>query len=206
MLENPPYRDSTENNTSEEKGVVNKSFIYNEYKKNGTDNASHRDISNLFIWSAFKYYLRQPTDSYIVFSPVKYFKSTQIINKQFQDGYLLNRKHFHAGKSAISLIWWQNVDEQRKEFILKAFDIEIDRTTGDKQEQVNNGAIKYEKDVIVKKVYKRFKDYYQDNRKFEDDVKGVCCESNGIESIKEYGKKEPLYNKNIIGYLDVHSF
>lgn len=32
-------------------------------------------MGNVFIWTAFEHYLRQPTDSYILFSPVKYWKA-----------------------------------------------------------------------------------------------------------------------------------
>ena len=48
------------------------------------------DLSNAFIWSAFKYYLRQETDSYIVFSPVKYWKSQHLIEKKFLKGFAFN--------------------------------------------------------------------------------------------------------------------
>lgn len=44
-----------------------------------------RDFANRFIWSAFEYYLRQETDCYIVFSPVKYFKSIGLIDSPITD-------------------------------------------------------------------------------------------------------------------------
>ena len=45
------------------------------------------DLGNSFIWSGFKYYLRQDTDSYIVYSLVKYWKAQHLISKRFIDGY-----------------------------------------------------------------------------------------------------------------------
>ena len=108
MLENPPYRDNTADNTEEKKGKVAKSYVYEELKKEKTDQALHRDLSNLFIWSAQKYYLTKPDDFYINYSPVKYFKSIKLCEKDFIDGYLLNREYFHASPSSISLMMWQN--------------------------------------------------------------------------------------------------
>jgi hypothetical protein len=216
MLENPPYRDITTGRETEFATTNRTSFVKKEMR--GT---ASNDIANQFIWSAFKYYLRQPTDSYIVFSPVKYFKSIGLVNKSFKEGYLLNRKHFHATPSSISLIWWQNIDPTQpplkgegfqrngktEEFTLKAYDIELDKTTGDKQEQVNNGVIKYEKDVVVKKVYKTFSEYY-DKRKLSDDLEiKTWCGGDGYvckDSVKI--RTRSFYNENIIGHLEAAAF
>ena len=113
MLENPPYRDNTADNTEEKKGKVAKSYVYEQLKQEKTDQALHRDLSNLFIWSAQKYYLTKPDDYYINYSPVKYFKSIKLCEKDFIDGYLLNREHFHASPSSISLMMWNNRERER---------------------------------------------------------------------------------------------
>ena len=70
--------------------------------------------TSVFIWSTSKYYLRQSTDSYIVFSPTKYFKSQALVpDKKFMGGLLFNRKHFHANVAAGALvIWWADEPEQ----------------------------------------------------------------------------------------------
>ena len=82
------------------------------------------DLGNVFIWSAFKYYLRQPTDSYIVFSPVKYWKAQYLVNKSFIDGYAFNRRHFHTDIDACVMVaLWANVEKQLDEINLKAFNI-----------------------------------------------------------------------------------
>lgn len=70
---------------------------------------SFRELTNLFIWSGFKYYLRQNTDSYILFSPCKYFKTIGLTdNVKFEKGYVFNRKYFHATPSIISCVYWNN--------------------------------------------------------------------------------------------------
>src|SRR5699024_5672263 len=83
LFENPPYADAAgvESNVSGKKKAFGwqASWVKAQMaaepaiSRNGTKPL--RDLTNLFIWSAFKYYLRQPTDSYVVFSPSKYFKS-----------------------------------------------------------------------------------------------------------------------------------
>lgn len=192
IFENPPYRDITAKDKIDKK---KKSFIYERYKENGTNQAAHRELSNLFIWSAFNYYLRQPTDSCIVFSPVKYFKIEGYLNKKMIDGFLFNRKHFHASKSAISCILWSNEDEKEKKekWKLKVFDIEKEKLI-------------QENSIEIKKVYNSFKEY-NDKRKFENDKESsVFVEySTGKESIKEC-KKTAINNTNIIGYLRATSF
>lgn len=165
------------------------------------------DISNQFIYSAFKYYLRQPTDSYILFRPVKYFKSIGLVNKKFVEGKLLNRKHFHASPSSISLIHWQNIDEQKQEFTLPAYDIAINEQIAEKQEQVDAGTIKFEKAVVVKKVFKTFSEYYDKRRFGNDEEISIWCGGDGYicrDNVKIRTKS--FYNENIIGHLEAAAF
>ena len=42
------------------------------------------DMGNAFIWSGFKYYFRQTTDSYIAFSPVKYWKAQHGLKERIE--------------------------------------------------------------------------------------------------------------------------
>lgn len=71
LFENPPYADTTSIEHQKE-GAGKKStgwkqsYVVKEMKKLKLGTASN-DLGNAFIWSAFRYYLRQPTDSYIVF-------------------------------------------------------------------------------------------------------------------------------------------
>ena len=163
MLENPPYNDET---SGKNRSVSNNknTYIKIQMQNDGFGGATPNDLANRFIYSAFKYYLRQETDSYILFSPVKYFKSIGLVNKKFVEGKLLNRKHFHASASSIALIHWQNIDENKAEFTLPAYDIQINEQIAEKQEQVDTGTIKFEKAVVVKKVFKTPIEYF-DKRK-----------------------------------------
>ena len=209
LFENPPYRDDTTGNSE---GTMTRSYADSYVKKqmkvdlkNG--GAVVNDIANRFIWSAFKYYLRQPTDSYVIYSPVKYFKSCGLANKQFNNGYLLNRQHFHAGASAVSLMWWQNIDEDKQEYKLDAMNIKLKEEQDlDIQEQTNQGEIVKESEINVKKVYKVMSEL-KDKRKFEDDIDGIICDTTGYE-IPRKNKMNftPIYNKNIIGYLIADRF
>lgn len=204
VLENPPYRNETLNSNSSKATKGKGSFVKSQM--NDVKGATKNDILNQFIWSAQKYYLKKPNDYMILYSPVKYFKSHNVCNKKFIDGYLVNRKHFHASASAVSLMWWQNIDEKKESFTLKAYDIELQKENGlSIQEQTNQGTLKYEKDVEVKKVYKTFIEYH-DKRKFEDDIKvEVCCNGGGY-CIKAINKQNALWNKNMAGYLSATDF
>jgi hypothetical protein len=63
LFENPPYRDSSGSNIENEQNKTNKgNFIFEEMKKDlvnlpNSNISTARDISNEFIWSAWKYYL-----------------------------------------------------------------------------------------------------------------------------------------------------
>lgn len=199
LLENPPFSDSSADNTKTgRKG--SRGFIYEEFKKNVSNNAAHRDLSNLFIWSGWNYYLKKPDDYYVLFSPVKYWKSLELSEKRFVEGFLFNREFFHAGASSISCILWQNHKESKEQLTLKAFDINTQGTI-----DINDDEISFLKEIIVKKVHNSFTSY-QDKSVFEGDVEGVCCTPDGKETYKDRKGKIPLYNKNILGYMFVKAF
>jgi hypothetical protein len=101
LFENPPYSESGARETVNVSGgkqvYWKNSYVCREFKKKIKGKASN-DLGNLFIWSGFEYYLRQPTDSYILFSPIKYWKAQKIINRKFYDGFLFNRRFFHLNE------------------------------------------------------------------------------------------------------------
>ena len=71
LFENPPYRDAGASDSENTKGFKN--YVNTEMLKESLANKTVAyDLSNMFIWSGYKYYLRQDTDSYILFSPIKY--------------------------------------------------------------------------------------------------------------------------------------
>lgn len=204
LYENPPYQDSTAVTFNEDDGTKAKanrttSYVNTEYRKiTNTLNegkASAREISNLFIWSGFEYYLRQDTDSYILFSPVKYFKNVGLARKEFIDGFIFNRKYFHATESTISCILWSNVDD----FITETFNFPA--------YNIEDEMIVHVADVTVKKVHNTFINYY-DKRSFMDDTEcSVWCGSDGNEM--PFSKRidtKSVYNDNIICVLGAPGF
>ncbi len=204
LFENPPYQDSsaitfTDENNTRAKTSRNESFVKTEFKKEinqiNEQRGAAREISNLFIWSAFKYYLRQPTDSYICFSPVKYFKSIHLVEKEFVKGFLFNRKHFHASPSALSCILWANVSANDESWTLDAYDIE-------------NREIKFVKEVVVKRVLKPISEYNDRRKNLPGDMdSSIMADSTGYIKVGgKIGLKLAVHNENIIGYMAANGY
>lgn len=187
LFENPPYAEA--NGTTSVKGSWKKSYVVTEMKNENKGKVSN-DLGNAFIWSAFKYYLRQPTDSYIVYSPIKYWKSQHLISKKFIDGYAFNRRFFHTNIDAcITCILWSNEETTVNEFSLKGYNIE------------NNNEIKYIRDLPIKKVSAIISEKYFDYRCFEDKFDGISCNLNGTEYLAKKNCVQKRFNENIIGFL-----
>lgn len=108
MLENPPYAEPQAEATRSGKTVHGTSNNYITGLMTNVKGAAKNDMANKFIWSAFNLV---KTDYYIVYSPVKYFKSQNLVNKHFIEGIIVNRKDFHATEGGISLMVWKNEDE-----------------------------------------------------------------------------------------------
>lgn len=195
MYENPPYRDDTADNKGTKKVKVTESYIRGEMTKkfNGSA-ATARELSNLFIWSAFKYYMKKKEDSYVVFSPIKYWKSEHILSKKCVKGFMFNREHFHATPSVISCILWSNENEQMREISLEAIDI-ID------------GRLSRIGDKTVKIVERKFTQEFYDGRTFDDDVSSaVYLDSSGTPGNPAKYTKAGIYNDNIVGFLMAKNF
>ena len=203
LFENPPYIETTsiefqKRGEGAEATAWKDNYIVAEMKKEVSGAASN-DMANIFIWSAFKFFLRQDSDSYIVFSPVKYYKSQHIIKKKFIEGYAFNRVHFHAKTDAcIMCAYWSNeTDTVTKKITLKAINLD------ENKKYINEGTID------VKKVFKRFSDGYYDTTTNNDDkFDGIACELNGTCSSKSNSqiRSSKLYNENMIGYLVANQF
>lgn len=205
LFENPPYADSSSSTfndgdkTKQYKTDRKDLFVTEEYKKNmsslnETRNSS-QELSNLFIWSGFHYYLRQDTDSYIVFSPVKYFKSIHLVNNKMLGGFAFNRKYFHATDSVISCMCWSYETSKDEEWKLETYDIDE-----------NKNLVKCT-DLTIKKVYKTFMDSIPKISDKADIVTNVICKSDGTPDVYINSKgRQPIYNDNIIGYLQVNAF
>lgn len=207
LLENPPYRDSSAANTDNTTNRSSKgSFVFEEMKKDlknlsNSNVSTARDISNQFIWSGWKHYLTKPDDYFVLFSPIKYWKSLGLGEKKFIDGFLFNRQFFHAGPSAISCILWQNIKDSRNKLTFKAFDIDTKRTP----EQEDDEIIKLH-DVEIKKTKKTLEPFF-DKRRFPNDTEtNVYFENDGKETTGRKTDGKSYINDNIIGYLVVKGF
>ncbi|MBD5256662.1 MAG: hypothetical protein HDS50_03395 [Bacteroides sp.] len=200
LFENPPYADTTsiehqKHGAGKRSSEWKKSYVVEEMKKTVSGTATN-DLGNAFIWSAFNYYLRQDTDSYIVYSPVKYWKAQHLINKEFIRGFAFNRKHFHTNIQACVMcaLWSNKTDNSIKELKLEAFDI-----VDDKIQSCGT--------LDVKKINRSYSQKYFDKRKFSEDISGgILCEKNGLEKTTTNSiRVKPIFNTNIIGYMAVYS-
>lgn len=197
LMENPPFSEAGSGGTQKtgkKENMWKKSYVMNEMRKE-LSGAVLNDLANLFIWSGFHYYLRKPVDSYILYSPTKYWRNQQLVNKVYGDGFMCNRKEFHASiPSATGCIWWKNINDNKTNSLrLPALGI-----SGNK--------IVHEEDIIIKKAHHFLSEAY-DNRKFNDIKNGILCESNGKE-FNDNGRQkriQPIYNENIIAYLKTDS-
>ena len=154
--------------------------------------ATSNDLGNAFIWSAFKYYLRQPTDSYIVYSPVKYWKAQHLINKEFIKGFAFNRRHFHTNIDAcIMCALWSNVDKNITSIRITGYDI------------LNDNKLSLPVELSVNRVFNFFSAKYYNKESFADATyDGILIGLNGLEADNGVKRRiKPLYSKDMLGYL-----
>lgn len=195
LFENPPYVETTSlehqrTKKSKSSSAWKNSYVVQKMKKE-VKGAVSNDLGNAFIWSAFKYYLRQPTDSYIVYSPVKYWKAQHLIDKKFFGGFAYNRKHFHTNINAcIMVASWGCEDVENEQLTLNGYDI-IDDKLSDCIE------------LSVEKVHELYSTKYYEKRKFEDATfDGILCGLDGLEADASVKKRiKPMFSNNMIGYL-----
>lgn len=212
IFENPPYAETTSIQHQKAKKAKQSSL----WKKDrGTLDAKEilrgaesNDLANVFIWTAINYYLREPEDSLIVFSPVKYWKNANWMNKKFDKGYAFNRKHFHTNnETVVSCIRWKSIETKNQDSIsLEVWNIE-DNTL--KSEGLN---------VEVKRTKTKFSESYYDRRVFSDDVidnltinfkdsqripLAILNKKDGsqIDRNQTSIRAKAVFNENIIGYL-----
>lgn len=198
LFENPPFADATsiEHQRRGVGGAEWKKYDVFKAMSKEAERSALNDLGNVFIWSAFKYYLRQPTDSYIVYSPAKYWKAQHLINKRFLDGFAFNRKHFHTNIAATIMValWSNEEDDELDNFDIEGFDID------------NNGSLLSVGSLPIKKLHSpAFSKQYYDKRRFlDDETNGIRCESNGLERLSGKSMRiTPIYNRNIVGYMVV---
>ena len=204
LFENPPYQNSsaitfTDENDNRAKTSRSDSFVLSEFRNIiptlNEQRGAATEFSNLFIWSGMKYYLRQPTDSCVILSPVKYFKSTWLMRNHLEKGFIFNRKYFHATDSTIACCYWTNEPEPN----IECWDLDV--------YTIENDNAVFVKTTTVGKVHNGIS-VFNDMRTFPDDViTEVACEQNGypIQYNAEKGRK-PIFNDNIIGYMVAITF
>lgn len=196
LFENPPYAETTslehQRTKQSTKSSAWKSTFVVKKMKNEVKGAVSNDLGNAFIWSAFKYYLRQPTDSYIVYSPVKYWKSQHLINKEFIAGFAFNRRHFHTNIDAcIMCALWSNVDANIETLKITGYDI------------IDDNQLSPPVKLSIDRVHELFSTKYYNKEDFGDlSYDGILTGLNGLEA--DNGVKcriKPLYSEDMLGYL-----
>lgn len=198
MFENPPYRDQSQKNNKEDSKDskrTDKNYIKSQMKVENKYGLAVNDILNLFVWSAWKYYLRDEVDAYVVFAPIKHWKRIGLSDKEFVKGFIFNRKHFHATADAISCILFNNKKEERETLTLEVWDI-----------NKNNEAF-YIKNVKVKKSHEPMSKLFDKRKMKEDDYNtAINCNRDGTEALNRKIHFKPYYNENMIGYLRAESY
>jgi hypothetical protein len=200
LFENPPYAETT-SVEHQRRGEGKKSskarkdkFVVSEMRKDvkgKTKGSPTNDLGNAFIWSGFKYYLRQPTDSYIVFSPVKYWKAQHLVKKQLIAGFAFNRRHFHTNIDAcIMCALWANIDDDKtSEFSLIGYDIVDDVLT------------QHNKKLPVKRINSTYSEVYYDKYEYPIEKRtGILANLNGTERA-EGRNKNRVFDENILCYM-----
>ena len=207
LFENPPYQDSSAVTYSTEGDVTKKvktkrkeSYIACEFKKHikefNAAQASSRELMNLFAWSALKYgYMRQPTDSYVCFGHVNYYKNIHIHGK-FIAGYAFNQKYFHAGNCVTTVILWGNESVDKLDFELPVMDIRDDNCCpvyDAEGKQVH---------ILVRKCFKSINDLSNRYDKSVGVETSVVCGADGYPItgyVYKHGRR-PVYDESIIAY------
>ncbi|MCD7712563.1 MAG: hypothetical protein LUJ25_07610 [Firmicutes bacterium] len=203
LFENPPYAETTSaehqrHNVGKKSSSWKNSYVVDTMKadiRGKVKGSPSNDMGNAFIWSGFKYYLRQPTDSYIVYSPVKYWKAQHLIHKKFLQGFAFNRRHFHTNIDAcIMCALWANIDDtETTELLLTGYEIE-------------DGKLKeYPRKLPVKLLDKTYSEVYYDKRPIPvDKMDGILCALNGTERAEGRNPNRAADN-TILCYMVAHS-
>ena len=112
MLENPPYSLANPDNR---RGGIKGTFVSGKMAGLNMLSTAKQDMVTAFIWSAYEFY---KPDFYILYAPIKYWKHAHIIDKRYANGYLCNKKYFHAAESSVSLIMWENENVDNNSLVL----------------------------------------------------------------------------------------
>ena len=197
LLENPPYRDaSAANKNKDVNSKTRQSFVSGEMAKvkssfSNKNISTVRDLTNQFVWSGFRHYLRQSTDSYVLFSPIKWWKECGIADYKFIEGFCFNREFFHASAGAIICSLWANEkDDKTEELKVIAYG---DATT------MEPGPT-----LTLKKCHATLSAYYE--KKSGSAKTTVFCESSGYPTAGRKCDGISFYSEDNIAYLTPKGF
>lgn len=221
IYENPPFAEtnSIEHQKRHSGKSSSKKWKYNYVTmqaKQELTGARSNDMSNVFIWSAFHYYLRQPTDSAIIFSPLKYWKLGEDWFKfKAEKAFAFNRKYFHAVRQMVNgCVLWTNEtvtsdDNGGESLTLTPYDIKDAEApnydTGIIQELNQN--------VTAKRIHNSFSNAYYDENDKPDDIiqkkekpyplhpKAIWSAFDGTEARDKTLSSNAKYNTDIVAYL-----
>lgn len=211
--ENPPY--SSELARAQEGNIKSKekfSYIRKLMSDEFTGDSNHaKDLLNQFVWSFEKYFMRDENDYYILFAPVKYWKSVGLMKKVFVDGFLANRGNFKAQESSVLVaLWKNNQDTETESITVSAKEIwKDDKKWGTGKgvaviDVPEDAVLKEVERVCIKKVYKTLGEYYSKKLK-SDALSKIATGYDGKEvPLKSYGK--PIYNDNILAVIEASGF
>lgn len=221
VYENPPFAETTsiEHQKRHSGKSSSKKWKYSyvtTQAKQELKGARSNDMSNVFIWSAFHYYLRQPTDSAVIFSPLKYWKlGDDWFQFKAAKAFAFNRKYFHAIRQMVNgCVLWLNelaqpTDNGGDSLTLVTYDI-VDAEAPN----YDTGELKaIDEDVVAKRICSNFSQSYYDETNEPNDViqqkekpyplhpQAIWSAFNGQEGRDKTLAVNAKYNVDIIGYL-----
>lgn len=221
IYENPPFAETTsiEHQKRHSGKSSSKKWKYTfvtMQAKQELKGARSNDMSNVFIWSAFHYYLRQSTDSAIIFSPLKYWKlGEDWFDFKAGKAFAFNRKYFHAVRQMVNgcVLWFNELanptDNGGDAFNLVAYDI-VDAEAPN----YDTGELNIiDKNVFAKRIHSNFSQSYYDETIEPNDVlqqkekpyplhpNAIWSAFNGLEGRDKNIRVAAKYNSDIIGYL-----
>lgn len=221
IYENPPFAETTsiEHQKRQSGKSSSKKWKYNfvtMQAKQELKGARSNDMSNVFIWSAFHYYLRQSTDSAIIFSPLKYWKlGEDWFDFKAGKAFAFNRKYFHAVRQMVNgcVLWFNELanptDNGGDTLKLVAYDI-VDAEAPN----YDTGELNIiDENVVAKRIHSNFSQSYYDETIEPNDViqqkekpyplhpDAIWSAFNGREGRDKSLGVNAKYNNDIIGYL-----
>ena len=197
LFENPPYAETTsiewhKKKESKKSTQWKNSYVVSEMKKT-IKGATSNELGNAFIWSGIKYYLRQATDSYIVYSPVKYWKAQYLVDRKYLGGFAYNRRWFHTNIDACVMVaLWANEFWDGDSFELDGYDIDK-----------NTGELVYAGKKKKKKIHTLYSKTYYDHRTSSSDSKdGIVLSLDGMEVRHDIKVRiDPRFFSDMLGYM-----